>query len=298
MQQILRFIFCLGGNRTPALSDAETATSWKISMKPWTKSQVFTSLACIVLLVITIPIIDINSIIALHSKGYILPAWIESFRLINGWFYYLYQRCLFLLIAIVILINRSDLKSLNIDKYFIRLFAYSGLAYCWMYFWPLGWAAGLISVFMLILYLKKGYQFGDTNPNLRWIVFIIVIGFILSLFFIGSIPDSAKTERAIHWLLIDFPPFAVMEEVIFRGLPWMVLKKLNWSETWIVAFQAVLFWLSHTTYFFTNPMMFWGIVPIASLLLGSIAWRSRSIAPSAVAHILFNVLLALMQTFR
>jgi membrane protease YdiL (CAAX protease family) len=81
---------------------------------------------------------------------------------------------------------------------------------------------------------------------------------------------------------------AVSEEPVFRGLLWGVLKKSGWRDVWIWLFQAGLFTLAHIDYLNGNPLMFFVIVPIGGIFLGWLAWRSRSIATSSVAHWISN----------
>lgn len=77
---------------------------------------------------------------------------------------------------------------------------------------------------------------------------------------------------------------AVTEEPLFRGFLWGYLRKLKWREIWIWLFQAGLFMLGHIYYLNNSPFSFWIIVPAGGLLLGWLAWRSRTIASSMMAH--------------
>jgi hypothetical protein len=81
---------------------------------------------------------------------------------------------------------------------------------------------------------------------------------------------------------------AISEEPVFRGFLWGYLRKSGWRELWIWLFQAGLFSLAHLYYFNTAPLSFWFIVPLGALVLGWLAWRSRSIATSMVAHGVMN----------
>jgi len=49
--------------------------------------------------------------------------------------------------------------------------------------------------------------------------------------------------------------------------------------------------LHEYVYAFNNLAFFWINAPMISILLGIIVWRSKSITPSAIAHILINMLL-------
>lgn len=81
---------------------------------------------------------------------------------------------------------------------------------------------------------------------------------------------------------------AVPEEPLFRGFLWGYLRKLKWNETWIWLTQAGLFTLAHIYYINAYPISFWVIIPIFSLMLGWLVWRSRTIASSMAAHGMMN----------
>jgi membrane protease YdiL (CAAX protease family) len=99
--------------------------------------------------------------------------------------------------------------------------------------------------------------------------------------------------RATHRLtaaLVAFGPLQQMlhagmaEEPLFRGFLWGALRRARWKEVWIWLLQAALFWISHIYYLGNVPFSFWVLVPAAGLLFGLVAWRSRSIAASMLAH--------------
>jgi membrane protease YdiL (CAAX protease family) len=63
---------------------------------------------------------------------------------------------------------------------------------------------------------------------------------------------------------------------------------MKWHEVWIWLFQAGLFTFSHIYYINTLPISFWIVVPVISLVLGYLVWRSRTIASSMAAHAMMN----------
>lgn len=81
---------------------------------------------------------------------------------------------------------------------------------------------------------------------------------------------------------------AFLEEPLFRGFLWGYLRMAGWKDVWIWLLQAVLFALGHSYYFGRANISFWVIVPTASLILGWIAWRSRSIGASMTVHGFLN----------
>lgn len=81
---------------------------------------------------------------------------------------------------------------------------------------------------------------------------------------------------------------AVSEEPVFRGFLWGYLRKLGWNDIWILFFQAALFTFAHIYALRVFPISFWIIVPVISLVLGLIVWRSRTITSSMAAHGMIN----------
>ncbi len=81
---------------------------------------------------------------------------------------------------------------------------------------------------------------------------------------------------------------AVPEEPLFRGFLWGGLEKSNWRGVWIWLFQAVLFTMAHIYTLPVYPLSFWVIIPVFSLVLGWLAWRSRTVASSMAAHGIMN----------
>ena len=81
---------------------------------------------------------------------------------------------------------------------------------------------------------------------------------------------------------------AISEEPIFRGFLWGYLRKIGWRDLWIWLFQGLLFILAHLYYAKSAPISFWLIVPLGALVMGWLAWRSRSIATSMSAHGVIN----------
>jgi membrane protease YdiL (CAAX protease family) len=47
-----------------------------------------------------------------------------------------------------------------------------------------------------------------------------------------------------------------------------------------------------------SPVTFWVIVPLGGLALGALAWRSRSIGVSMIAHGLLNAVLKMVVSYR
>jgi hypothetical protein len=77
---------------------------------------------------------------------------------------------------------------------------------------------------------------------------------------------------------------AALEEPVFRGFLWGYLLKLGWNDRRIWIFQTVLFTLGHMSGLRWYPLQFFVTVPIVTLILGYLVWRSRTITSSLAAH--------------
>ncbi len=105
-----------------------------------------------------------------------------------------------------------------------------------------------------------------------------------------SIKDAARDVlRGIPLSFLYQTGFAaVAEEPLFRGFLWGYLRKLKWHELWIWLFQTSLFMLGHIYYLHSSLLSFWIAVPVGGLILGWLAWRSRTTASSMMAHGVLN----------
>lgn len=143
-----------------------------------------------------------------------------------------------------------------------------------------------------------------TWKSFYWLLIGLMVGLLTTLLLaypsslqVGiTIPLDAKRLLAI---LMNTPInaayqlgyAAVAEEPFFRGFLWGFLVQARWREKWVWLFQAFLFVLGHLFYLSDNPIYFWIIVPVASLILGGLVWRSKTISSSMAAHATLNALL-------
>jgi membrane protease YdiL (CAAX protease family) len=258
-------------------------------MRPWAKRDFITFPILFVLMFTRFPIADF--IKYLKNFFYLLDlstnlSALESLQNQSVQFFYNYS---FILVLFVAIINRSNIKELNIDKIFMFIMLGGGLAHLRTTSWD--FKSALISValiFMSILYLWGQYNFRDAQPNLSRTIFLVSIAFLLGILFIIDFISFSKINLAFQWLIIDIP-LVIVEEVVFRGMLWMFLKKLNFSEYKIVILQAIFFWISHVYFASEIPVSFWVITPIMSIILGVSVWSTRSITSSIFVHVLFNI---------
>lgn len=215
--------------------------------------------------------------------------WVDTLGLINNTLNYLWERFSFVLTSLVICANYDNLGKLNIDKSFLVLYAIAGILFGIYYFWPAGWLGLLFAGWIIYMLLKNKFNLEQrARPNPAMIMAILVIVFcwywLYKIIFIG-------TPVIIQYIILFLmgSPFWVIEEVIFRGLLWMDLEALGWRPIRIVLVQSLLFWILHIKYVLSDPFLFWLQLPIFGVFYGILVWRYKSISPSSVTHILFNL---------
>jgi hypothetical protein len=136
--------------------------------------------------------------------------------------------------------------------------------------------------------------------SLRWFAIGVAVGIIVAIF--QAWPMSFQVDKSdltrSPWAAGALSPVSIVttfiyqlgyaatdEEPLFRAFLWGYLLKLGWRDSRILFFQAALFSLAHIYYFFQGlPVSFWLIVPLDSVILGLLVWRSRTIAASMAFH--------------
>jgi membrane protease YdiL (CAAX protease family) len=158
-------------------------------------------------------------------------------------------------------------------------------------------ALGLLIFFRKRLFTKEAVKW----PDWKWLLIGGLVGLATAL--VTAYPMSLQVTKIdpqnslpIFYILGEallMVPYqigyaAISEEPVFRGFLWGYLHKSGWRDVYIWLFQAILFTLGHLYYFNTLPISFWLIVPLGALVMGWLAWRSRSIATSMAAHGVMN----------
>jgi len=156
-------------------------------------------------------------------------------------------------------------------------------------------------VFAMGIWWKRSKLLAIKPINLGWLFIGILAGLAMTIVLSFPMSFQISSDQIIHGLsvkgtLAQIPSAfvyqigyaAVSEEPLFRGFLWGYLRKLKWRELWIWLFQAGLFTFSHIYYINRYPISFWIIVPVGALILGWLAWRSRTIASSMAAHGMIN----------
>ncbi len=254
-----------------------------------TSHRLSTTIILVVLLVLRIATAVI-ALIGYHfvDKG-LLPSWVWL-RTAGPWINSGYTSGTVISAVVLIRMYRNRLDALHMDGPFIVLFAYSGIAVFLNDTFGLGCLAGIATIlFVLYALSSREQKFSKMQPAAYKIS--LVVGSILAvcIIILGTTADPAA-RQGLPSLFLETFPGSVLEEVIYRGLLWMVLRNWGLSEprTWLLT--SALFWVSHINYVLDPPFNFWMFIPAVSLLLGYIILRSKSLTASALTHVLANVL--------
>jgi membrane protease YdiL (CAAX protease family) len=208
----------------------------------------------------------------------------------------------YLIIALLIYRERTRLSEYHIGKLAVILFL-AGQPYIllvkWLHIANIEGFASLmllpITVGLLIALLRaKNYRFQNPPRLLRSLLLGALVGVavgVISGLLVALQPERASETRTLLQFML-LPTYqlanaAAFEEPLFRGFLWGLLEKKGWRGVWIWLFQAVLFFLGHIYYLGVSPYSLWLTLAVG-LIFGLVAWRTRDIAPSMVAHSLTN----------
>ena len=166
---------------------------------------------------------------------------------------------------------------------------------------PVSFLYLLISLGLLYALKRSGWKWKQVTPvEWKWLGWGVLVG--LGLAVLGSYPMAlnlianrilySPSLEGLSLALIRVPQqlgyAAITEEPLFRGFLWGFLRKLGWNPWVILFFQTLLFMLGHVYYLKNMPLMFFVVIPISGLGLGLLAWRSRTIVSSMLAHSMIN----------
>jgi hypothetical protein len=167
---------------------------------------------------------------------------------------------------------------------------------------PVGLSIWVIAAALTLALWRSGYK---PHPVLTttwlWLFAGLLVGLVLSslqninVFLVNAgigdvynADSSTLTASTGMAFLYQLGFAAVSEEPLFRGFLWGYLRRSGLREIWVWLVQAGLFMSAHLYFKDALPFNFWIAVPAAGLLLGLLAWRSRSISAGMMAHAAYN----------
>lgn len=223
------------------------------------------------------------------------------------------QIATYLLIALLIYVCRPHLAHYHFTKLALALFLlapllnFAGLALAELNLNTdlvvIASELAISAVLSVILLRQRSAALGLGNDTVRGLVIALAVGFGLGIAFgtyflieqFGRMPPSGPTAPfsdgipfVIGLTLVQLAGAAILEEPLFRGFGWGALRDWGLRDPAVLILQALLFAVSHIYYVKFAPISFWIIVPTVGLVLGLLAWRTRSIATTIIAHALVN----------
>lgn len=129
-----------------------------------------------------------------------------------------------------------------------------------------------------------------------WIAAAVPVGLVTAALFGAALRhqtiqvgnQTVPFIAIVFHFTVQFTRAATYEEPLFRGFLWGVLRQRHWSDLYAWLLQAGLFLVGHFYYFPRYPISLLLIVPVLGLLVGFLAWRSRSIVPGMFVHGISN----------
>lgn len=210
---------------------------------------------------------------------------------------YWYNGIAYIFTTVIVWLNRHRLATLNIDRSFLAALMLGGVLFSLRETpYNIGVLVGVSAGLVYWGYINNLFVFNNPIPYPKGTGFLILLSILLALAPVFLFPSTPETPLNFQILIVTFVgslqaylALNAIEEVIFRGALWAYLRSLGLNEQVAFSIQAFLFWIAHHRFLLTNhPYLFWIAVPCISIVLGLLAWRTKSLTPSIIGHFLFN----------
>ncbi len=235
----------------------------------------------------------------------------------SAWVMPIFEVGTYLLTAILIWFERDRLSDSHVDRLALIILVIGKpiellLSRLRSPLWrPLGSSAYLlylpVAIGLLVGLRRSHPRLGKAGAKKwLWVAVGVATGVTVGAMsgWLAKMEVGLPSRESLTWRVLAFLPVQQMlyagiaEEPFFRGFLWGALRRAGWKDVWVWATQAGLFWLAHIYWLGHSPMSFWVIVPVGGLVFGLLAWGSRSIGVSMVAHGLANGILNVMISYR
>jgi membrane protease YdiL (CAAX protease family) len=234
----------------------------------------------------------------------------------SSWVMPIFEVGTYLLTAILIWVEREHLSDFHVDRLALFILIFGKPAeLLWSRFPGTGGRYLGSEAYLLYVPISLGLVVGliFCRPKLcklrakkwLWVGIGVLTGVIVGVLsgWLSKLEfNPSRSQLTLETLILlpiqEMLYAAIAEEPVFRGLLWGALRKSGWREGWVWVAQGVLFWLAHIYLIERSPVTFWVIVPLGGLVFGLLAWRSRSIGVSMIAHGLANGVLKHVVLYR
>jgi len=224
---------------------------------------------------------------------------------IPDWFKYLYFLIIYSSIVFLIWFNRDRLQNMNIDRGFITLVLFAG-TFLFLFYLPptIGVIILFLMAFMIWCLVNAKLNLAIFNAEPRSLFVYVLMSLIpVSLLFLYDVffarIEIEISEQLMLSIAINRDILGIVfEEILFRGVLWMLLIDLKLSPRTVVIIQALFFWTAHYQLLFKGSYYtFWVTLPIISLTYGIIVNKSKSISVTSLCHWINNFATALMNSY-
>lgn len=163
---------------------------------------------------------------------------------------------------------------------------------------PTAYIRAIIAIRLVYVLYKKNY-FKSTKINkseynpLNILLLLIFIGIFIQLEKYIGLSDIRLSEleprRFVYEFMFQISFAVASEEPLFRGMMMGEMLKRKFRPALAILIQGGIFWFGHI-YYINTGLNFWIIHPILAIMLGVIAYKTKSITNSMVFHGMVNSL--------
>ncbi len=220
------------------------------------------------------------------------------------WLGYSTQVVMYFLICVMIVLKHNELEKYHINLLVILFIIPSTILYVLFFFSRIPiyisilWIA-ISTALVSYLIITRTPLRKPTRIDAIWILCSLGIGILLPIIVKVFDPRSQIADptggpimsggNIFAYFELFMATAAILEETFFRGFLWGWLKKFKIKEVFIFIIQAILFWIGHFNYF-SHPFTFWISLPVFTIIVSLLAWKSRSIAAPLLVHSLYNTI--------
>lgn len=158
------------------------------------------------------------------------------------------------------------------------------------------WVILMVTLVILMGCVKNWHSI----PKTRWswvgisllcVILVIPISVVESLQY-SAMKSAANPVMILIEKIFDNLSFVTLiEEIMFRGILWKYLRNLGFREDTAFWGQAIVFWLFHAWKIVGTPISFFITIPMTTLAVSFLVYKSKQVFPSIVLHTLLNSLI-------
>ncbi len=205
----------------------------------------------------------------------------------------------FLIVVFLILTEKSTLGENHIDTLSLFAIIFFG-AFFHLFITEFAWLTTIFSIIYLVIgiiliriWLKK--ELPSTIPP--YLFLGMAVGFFISLFdylfFFKNTLTLSPAINILYMFLYQLSNVSISEEALFRGFLWGSLRRRGFSSYKILFIQAFLFMIFHINPVDMRSLAYYLSRIIMAMIMGLLAWKSKSILPGILTHAFHNTFVSL-----